>query len=330
MFLKHFRVSRFKGFDTLTINNLSPELNFIYGINGSGKTRLFDAIKFVQDCLTHDLKHAILIRGGVEEVFGNNEFIRFDFGFQTMNALNIQYQLEIGFDTSNGVFIKEEAVNWQVGDKTYHSVLYHSFNSIEFITNQNDVWCFGYEPMYSTAQYAHNDIALKFKIDDEFDVTSNLRKWVHDMFFIEPSATLKLYDEKSLIELRSRVKDIFDFEIQTQNPNRLSKGQLSLLNSIAIQSIEGKSILSVDSPEQHIHDDFLLLLAYEYLNYSKLNKTQVILFTGSKSMLDAVDISNSYLIENESSSWSTITKLANMVQISEKYNSGIAISKINF
>ena len=73
MFIKHLRIKNYKGFDVTTMFDLDCHLNVVYGINGSGKSRMVDAISFIKDCLKLNVKEAISIRGGVAEVFNNNE-----------------------------------------------------------------------------------------------------------------------------------------------------------------------------------------------------------------------------------------------------------------
>jgi len=333
MKLKHIKIQNYKGLGELILKDIPHNLSFVYGIHGTGKTRLIDTIAFIQDCLVTDLKTAISKRGGIEDVFGNNQFIRFDLVFDNL----ISYQLDIGFDTKNGVFIREESIGCNINGKSYY-ILYHSFSGIEFIVNEFDMINYSYAPVFNTNPYPFDDLALKFNINDSLDTIGSIRQFLLGIQIIDTSKfDSSLITEKNFKQLCTQLSDKFDYMLMypiDYHFDRILKymsiGELNLFFNMLVLDLKNKSMIVIDTPEANINSDFLFELAFEYLQYANTSGSQLLITTRSKFMLDAIDITQSYLIENDITLYPCVTKLCNIKPVTNRYNKGTPLSKIHF
>lgn len=67
MQIESIRLKNFKSFKNATMPDI-PSYCVVVGANGSGKSTLFDVFGFLKDCLTHDVRQALQVRGGFSEV----------------------------------------------------------------------------------------------------------------------------------------------------------------------------------------------------------------------------------------------------------------------
>ena len=67
MQIESIRLKNFKSFKNVTMPDI-PNYCVVVGANGSGKSTLFDVFSFLKDCLTHDVRRALQVRGGFSEV----------------------------------------------------------------------------------------------------------------------------------------------------------------------------------------------------------------------------------------------------------------------
>ena len=67
MQIESIRLKNFKSFKNATMPDI-PNYCVVVGANGSGKSTLFDVFGFLKDCLTHDVRQALQVRGGFSEV----------------------------------------------------------------------------------------------------------------------------------------------------------------------------------------------------------------------------------------------------------------------
>ncbi|MEM9213010.1 MAG: AAA family ATPase [Cyanobacteria bacterium P01_F01_bin.150] len=87
MRIETIRIKNFKVLQNLEMNNL-PQLCVIVGANGTGKSTLFDVFGFIKDCLIHNVRRALQVRGGFSEVLSRN-------AKQRKIEIEIQFRLEI-------------------------------------------------------------------------------------------------------------------------------------------------------------------------------------------------------------------------------------------
>ena len=117
MRIETLRITNYKVFRNVSIDNI-PNMAVFLGMNGVGKTTLFDVFGFLNDCLSKNVKSALAARGGYSEVIsreqtGNIEFfIQFR---QTADDPLITYELSIGLDKSSLPVIVKEIVRIRRG-----------------------------------------------------------------------------------------------------------------------------------------------------------------------------------------------------------------------
>lgn len=87
MRIETIRIKNFKVFQNLEMKNI-PQLCIIVGANGTGKSTLFDVFSFIKDCLIHNVRRALQVRGGFAEVLSRN-------AEQRKIEIEIQFRLKI-------------------------------------------------------------------------------------------------------------------------------------------------------------------------------------------------------------------------------------------
>ena len=87
MRIETIRIKNFKVLQNLKMKNI-PQLCIIVGANGTGKSILFDVFGFIKDCLIHNVRRALQVRGGFSEVLSRN-------AEQRKIEIEIQFRLEI-------------------------------------------------------------------------------------------------------------------------------------------------------------------------------------------------------------------------------------------
>lgn len=112
MQIETLRVKNFRALQDVTIDNL-PRFSVFVGANGSGKTTLFDIFGFLRDSLKHNVRQALLLRGGYREVVSRNHYdedIEFEIKFR-LPIVDIErlvtYYLRIGLNSGRPVVRRE-------------------------------------------------------------------------------------------------------------------------------------------------------------------------------------------------------------------------------
>lgn len=103
--IKNFRVSQ-----DVIIKNI-PSMAIFVGANGSGKSTLFDVFGFLRDSLVHNVKSALINRGGFNEVVsrGNKGPISFEVKFREgLDGPLATYSLAIGLHEGLPAVVKEQ------------------------------------------------------------------------------------------------------------------------------------------------------------------------------------------------------------------------------
>ncbi len=109
MRIETIKIENFKLFKSTTISDL-PNMCVFVGANGSGKSTLFDVFGFLKDCLVHNVKQALVKRGGYKEVVsrGSKGPISIEIKFRLGdNEPLITYTLHIGLKNDVPVVARE-------------------------------------------------------------------------------------------------------------------------------------------------------------------------------------------------------------------------------
>lgn len=113
MHIESIRLKNFKSFRDAELKDI-PDFCVLVGANGSGKTTLFDALGFLKDCLTFNVRQALQVRGGFKEVLTRgvsaDACIELEIKFR-MEIANVDrlvtYLLQIGLKGNQAVVARE-------------------------------------------------------------------------------------------------------------------------------------------------------------------------------------------------------------------------------
>ncbi|AOX00113.1 chromosome segregation protein SMC [Moorena producens PAL-8-15-08-1] len=120
------KIKNYRVFENLEIKNI-PAFFVVVGANGTGKSTLFDIFGFIHDALTNNIRQALQVRGGFNEVITRGkeqEDIEIELQFR-MKILDterlVTYILIIGQEKRRP-FIKREIMRYKRGKygKPYH------------------------------------------------------------------------------------------------------------------------------------------------------------------------------------------------------------------
>ena len=126
MKIVYIKIKNYRVFESLEINNI-PAFCVIIGANGTGKSTLFDIFGFLRDALKNNIRQALQIRGGFNEVVTRGkeqEDIEIEIKFR-MEILGterlVTYILVIGQDHKRPI-IKREILRYKRGEhgKPFH------------------------------------------------------------------------------------------------------------------------------------------------------------------------------------------------------------------
>ena len=113
MQIESIRLKNFKSFKNATMLDI-PNYCVVVGANGSGKSTLFDVFGFLKDCLTHDVRQALQVRGGFSEVASRGVAadslieieIKFRMEIAAVDRL-VTYALTIGREGNSPIVMRE-------------------------------------------------------------------------------------------------------------------------------------------------------------------------------------------------------------------------------
>lgn len=120
MKIESIKIKNYRLFENIEIKNI-PAFCVIIGANGSGKSTLFDIFGFLRDALKNNIRQALQVRGGFDEVVTRgkeNEDIELELKFR-MEILSterlVTYVLIIGQDNRRPI-IKREILRYKRGE----------------------------------------------------------------------------------------------------------------------------------------------------------------------------------------------------------------------
>ncbi len=137
------RIKNYRAFEALEIKSI-PAFCVIIGANGTGKSTLFDIFGFLRDSLKNNIRQALQIRGGFNEVITRGkeqEDIEIELKFR-MNILDkerlVTYLLVVGQDIGRPV-VKREVLRYKRGEhgSPYHFLDFQKGKGYA-ITNEED------------------------------------------------------------------------------------------------------------------------------------------------------------------------------------------------
>ncbi len=114
------KIKNYRVFENIEIKNI-PAFCVIIGANGTGKSTLFDIFGFLRDALKNNIRQALQIRGGFNEVVTRgkqNEDIEIELKFRTAILSTerlVTYVLIIGQDKQKPI-IKREILRYKRGE----------------------------------------------------------------------------------------------------------------------------------------------------------------------------------------------------------------------
>lgn len=131
MRLTSIRVRNFKALQDVSIDSV-PKFLVLVGANGSGKTTFFEIFGFLSDALRNNVRQALQVRGGFNEVVSRghaNETILIEMKF-TMQLLDrerlVTYLVEIGKNPKGQPVVVNEVLRYKRG------AYGHPFNFLKF------------------------------------------------------------------------------------------------------------------------------------------------------------------------------------------------------
>lgn len=131
MRLTSIRVRNFKALRDVSIDNV-PQFLVLVGANGSGKTSFFDLFGFLGDALRNNVRQALQVRGGFQEVISRghaDETILIEMKF-TMQLLDrerlVTYLVEIGKNARGQPVVMQEVLRYK------RAAYGHPFNFLKF------------------------------------------------------------------------------------------------------------------------------------------------------------------------------------------------------
>ncbi|MEA5472096.1 AAA family ATPase [Spirulina sp. 06S082] len=137
------KIKNYRVFESLEIKNI-PGFCVIIGANGTGKSTLFDIFSFLRDALKNNIRQALQVRGGFNEVITRGkekENIEIELKFR-MEILDIErlvtYKLIVGQEKRRPI-IKREILRYKRGEygSPYHFLDFQKGKGYA-ITNEED------------------------------------------------------------------------------------------------------------------------------------------------------------------------------------------------
>lgn len=120
MKIVYIRIKNYRLFKSLKINHI-PEFCVIIGANGTGKSTLFDVFEFLRDALKNNIRQALQVRGGFNEVVTRGqeqEDIEIELKFRMEilgNERLVTYILIVGQEKRRPV-VKREILRYKRGE----------------------------------------------------------------------------------------------------------------------------------------------------------------------------------------------------------------------
>jgi predicted ATPase len=137
------KIKNYRVFESLDMDNI-PAFCVIIGANGTGKSTLFDIFGFLRDALKNNIRQALQIRGGFNEVVTRGKEdqdieIELKFRMKIIDAERlVTYSLTIGQDKKRPI-IKREILRYKRGEhgKPFHFLDFQKGKGYAIINEEN-------------------------------------------------------------------------------------------------------------------------------------------------------------------------------------------------
>jgi predicted ATPase len=148
-------------------------------MNGVGKSTFFDVFGFLNDCLTKNVKSALVTRGGFSEVISREQSgnIEFFIQFRPTDDAIITYELSIGLDEDSQPVIQKEMLSSKHNEK-YRLVL-RFLRGTGYIFGEEDEDSSNIEKQLDSPDILAIKGLGQFK---EFPTISALRKFIENCY----------------------------------------------------------------------------------------------------------------------------------------------------
>ncbi|MEA5466391.1 AAA family ATPase [Leptothoe sp. PORK10 BA2] len=120
MRIERLKITNFKALRNVEMQDIPP-FCIVIGANGTGKSTLFDVFGFLKDCLMFNVRRALQVRGGFQEVLSRNadeNKIEIEIQFRLEIAGTerlVTYLLCITKNSSNKVVVEREILRYKRG-----------------------------------------------------------------------------------------------------------------------------------------------------------------------------------------------------------------------
>ena len=117
MQIESLHIQNFRVFRDVEVKHL-PQMAVFLGQNGAGKTTFFDVFGFLHDCLNRNIRSALAMRGGYQEVVSRevDSDMHFEVKFRpSPEDPLITYALTIGLDAQKVPVVKRETMRFRRG-----------------------------------------------------------------------------------------------------------------------------------------------------------------------------------------------------------------------
>lgn len=117
MQIESLHIQNFRVFKDAYVENFSQMAVFL-GQNGAGKTTFFDIFGFLHDCLNSNVRSALAMRGGFQEVLSRDQMgdMHFEVKFRpSPEEPVITYELTIGLNEKSAPVVKKEIMRFRRG-----------------------------------------------------------------------------------------------------------------------------------------------------------------------------------------------------------------------
>ncbi|NEP62526.1 MAG: AAA family ATPase [Symploca sp. SIO2G7] len=120
MRIERLKITNFKALRHFEMRDI-PSFCVVIGANGTGKSTLFDIFGFLKDCLVYNVRRALQVRGGFQEVVSrhaNANKIEIEIQFRLEIAGTerlVTYILCIAKEKSNKIVVEREILRYKRG-----------------------------------------------------------------------------------------------------------------------------------------------------------------------------------------------------------------------
>lgn len=117
MQIESLQIRNYRVFHNVFVEDI-PQMAVFLGQNGAGKTTFFDVFGFLHDCLNSNIRSALAMRGGFNEVISRDQTDDMQFTVKFRPSPDepvITYELTIGLNEKSAPVVKKEVMRFRRG-----------------------------------------------------------------------------------------------------------------------------------------------------------------------------------------------------------------------